>query len=244
MLFRTIRAEQMKLRRSPIWLAFLIMPILPAVMGTFNYQQNVSILQNEWYSLWTQHTLFACYFFLPAILGVYCSYLCRLEHTNHNWNTALTTPVPISCIYLAKLLTAAFMVLLTQGWIGVLFILSGKLSGLTAPIPHDLPIWLVCGAIGGIVICALQLCISLVIRSFAVPVGFALIGGILGLAVNAKGYGVWFPYSLMCLGMRANHPGGAMSCGLEQFIVNCTLYLMAFSLFAVLWLKKRDVITE
>lgn len=73
MMIHVLRAEQMKLKRSPVWLAFLILPIFPAIMGTFNYIQNVSILQDQWYSLWTQHTLFTCYFFLPALIGVYCS---------------------------------------------------------------------------------------------------------------------------------------------------------------------------
>ena len=92
-------------------------------------------------------------------------------------------------------------------------------------------------------ICAFQLCLSLVIRSFAVPVGIALIGGILGLVAMAKGYGVWFPYSLLCLGMRANQPGGAMQCSTEQFLLNALFYLGVCIIFAVLWLKKRDVVT-
>ena len=33
MLLRLIRAEQMKLKRSPVWIAFLLMPIVPAVLG-------------------------------------------------------------------------------------------------------------------------------------------------------------------------------------------------------------------
>ena len=241
MLLRTIRAEQMKLRRSPVWLAFIVLPILPAFMGTFNYLQNLGILENEWYSLWTQHTLFTCYFFLPAIIGVYCSYLCRLEHTNHNWNSMMTAPVPVSSIYFAKLIAASLMVLLTQGWIGVLFVISGKLAGLAGPVPPELPVWLLCGTIGGVVICALQLCISLVIRSFAVPVGMALVGGIAGLAALAKGYGVWFPYSLLSLGMRANGPESAMSWRMEQFVGNAGLFLVLFCLFAVVWMKKRDM---
>jgi hypothetical protein len=244
MLIRTIRAERMKLRRSPVWLAFLILPALPAVIGTFNYLQNIGILKDEWYSLWTQHTLFTCYFFLPGIIGVYCSYLCRLEHTNHNWNAAMTAPVPVSYIYLAKLITASVMVFLTQVWIGALFVISGKLSGLASPVPPELPVWLLCGLFAGIVVCALQLCISLVVRSFAVPVGVALIGGVAGLAVLSKGYGAWFPYSLICLGMRANNPGGRMQCGIGQFVVSCVLYLVIFHLFAVLWLKKRDVTAD
>ncbi len=244
MLLRTLRAERMKLSHSPVWLAFLLLPILPAVMGSFNYLQNISILQDQWYSLWSQHTIFTCYFFLPATIGVYCSYLCRLEHSNYNWNAVMTAPIPVFYIYLAKLLAAAVMVLLTQAWIGILFVISGKLCGFTSPIPPELPEWLLYGVAGGAVICALQLCIALVIRSFAVPVGIALIGGISGLAALAKGYGVWFPYSLLCLGMRANNPGGGMQCGTEQFILSSIFYLVVCTLFAVLWLKKRDVATK
>lgn len=242
MFLRTLRAECSKLRRSPVWLAFLLLPVLPAVMGTFNYLQNIGILEEEWYSLWTQHTLFTCYFFLPAIIGVYCSYLMRLEHLNHNWNAMRTAPVPVSHLYFAKLGVASLMVLLTEGWIGVLFIISGKLCSLASPIPPELFEWLLYGAVGGIVICALQLCISLVIRSFAVPVGIALIGGVGGLAMLAKGYGVFFPYSLLCLGMRANHPGGPMQCDPIVFALSCLFYLALCVLIAVLWMKKRDVI--
>ena len=154
----------------------------------------------------------------------------------------MTAPVPVSYVYLSKLITASAMVLLTQIWIGALFVISGKLCGLVSPIPSELPEWLLCGAVGGIVICALQLCISLVIRSFAIPVGIALIGGVAGLAALAKGYGVWFPYSLLCLGMRSNHPGGPMQCSTEQFVLNGLFYLAICIMFGVVWLKKRDVV--
>ncbi|UWG96476.1 ABC transporter permease [Dehalobacter sp. DCM] len=243
MFLRTLRAEGIKLHRSPVWLAFLFLPILPAVMGTFNYLQNIGILQNEWYSLWTQHTLFTSYFFLPAIIGVYCSYLCRLEHLNHNWNAVMTAPVPTATIYIAKLISASVLVLLTQVWTGILFVISGRLCGLTSPLPPDLPVWLLCGAVGGVVICALQLCISLLIRSFAVPVGIALVGGFAGLAAFAKGYGTFFPYSLLCIGMRANQPGGPMACGTGQFLAFSLGYILICMAFAVTWLKKRDVVT-
>jgi ABC-2 type transport system permease protein len=242
MLWRSLRAEQMKLRRSPVWLAFFVLPILPAVMGTFNYMQNLGILENEWYSLWTQHTLFTCYFFLPAIIGVYCSYLFRLEHTHYNWNAAMTVPVPVTNIYIAKLLMAAVMVILTEVWIAVLFILSGWLIGLPAPIPPELVTWVLYGAMGGIVVCALQLCISMVIRSFAVPVGIALIGGVAGIAALAKGFGLWFPYSLMSLGMHANSPASEMPVSTAQFLIHSALFLVVFCVFAAFWLKSRDVV--
>lgn len=244
MLLKTIRAEQMKLKRSPVWLAFFFLPILPAIMGTFNYVQNINILENYWYSLWTQHTLFTCYFFLPPTIGVYCSYLCRLEHTNHNWNIVMTFPVPIPYIYLSKLFTASVMVIATQVWVGILFIICGKLSNLPGPVPPELFEWLAYGMVGGIVICGVQLCLSLMIRSFAVPVGIAMIGGIGGVAVLSKGAGAFYPYTLMSIGMRANSPGGPMICTPGQLLLSSAIFLVASIGIAVLWLRNKDVIAS
>ena len=122
-----------------------------------NYLGNLGLLPSEWYSLWSQHTLFSSMFFLPALLGVFCAWQWRLEHPDHNWNSFLTAPVPVRDLCLAKLIWAAVMSLLSQVWIGALFILSGKLAGLTGPIPPELPEWLLCGAIGGVSVCAVQL---------------------------------------------------------------------------------------
>ena len=243
MLFiRTIKAEKIKLKRSLVWIAFILLPIIPAIMGTFNYLQNIDILTDGWYSLWTQHTLFSCYFFLPVIIGVYCSYLYRLEHVNHNWYRIMTLPIPPIYSYLSKLIVATCMVLLTQIWIGVLFVVSGKLCGLTGSVPIELIEWLLYGVSGGSVICAIQLSISLVIRSFAVPVGMALIGGIGSIAAIAAGYGVMYPYSLLGLGMRANAPGGPIQCSIAVYFQNSILYILICVLFAYVWMKKRDVV--
>ena len=66
MLLLAIKAENRKLHGSVIWLACLLLPVIPAIMGTFNYTQNLGILTSSWYSLWTQLTLFyAMFFYAP-----------------------------------------------------------------------------------------------------------------------------------------------------------------------------------
>ena len=161
MLLRAIKAEVLKCRRAPVWLAFLVLPVFPAVLGTFNYLGNLGVLEDQWYSLWSQHTLFSSMFFLPALFGVFCAWQWRLEHTDHNWNAVLTAPVPAGTLYLAKLAVDAAVSLLAMAFIGVLFVLSGKLAGITAPLPPELPRWLLLGALGGVVVCAVQLFFSL-----------------------------------------------------------------------------------
>ena len=241
MLLRAIKAEVLKCRRAPVWLAFLVLPVFPAVLGTFNYLGNLEVLEDQWYSLWSQHTLFSSMFFLPALFGVFCAWQWRLEHTDHNWNAALTAPVPVGTLYLAKLAVDAAVSLLAMAFIGVLFVLSGKLAGITAPLPPELPRWLLLGALGGVVVCAVQLFFSLAIRAFAPPVAMALVGGILGLMVTSQGWGTAFPYSLLALGMAANNP--RMELPLPSFLTGCAGYLVLAAVLSIRWLSRRDAST-
>ena len=242
MLLRCLKAELQKCRRSPVWLAFLVLPIFPAILGTGNYLNNLEVLDNGWYDLWSQHTLFSSMFFLPALLGVFCSWQWRLEHTDHNWNSFLTAPVPVRDLYVAKLILAAGVSVLAQGCIGALFLLSGKIAGISAPVPSELPEWLLYGALGGVSVCAVQLFLSLIIRAFAPPVALGLIGGILGLLFTSKGLGYAFPYSLLCLGMRANNP--QMELNPSLFLLSALIYCIVFVLLALRYLQRRDIAAE
>ena len=242
MLLRCLRAELQKCRRSPVWLAFVLLPVFPAILCTGNYLGNIEVLDDAWYSLWSQHTLFSSMFFLPALLGVFCAWQWRLEHTDHNWNSFLTAPVPVGDLYLAKLVWASVLSLLSQVWIGTLFLVSGRVVGISAPVPPELPGWLLCGALGGISVCAVQLFFSMVIRAFAPPVAFGLAGGILGLLFTAQGFGYFFPYSLLCIGMRANNP--QMELDLLPFVLSVLAYLVLFALLSLRYLKKRDIAAE
>ena len=242
MLLRCLKAELHKCRRSPVWLAFVLLPIFPAILGTGNYLGNIEVLDDAWYSLWSQHTLFSSMFFLPALLGVFCAWQWRLEHTDHNWNSFLTAPVPVGDLYLSKLVWASVLSLLSQAWIGALFVISGKVVGISAPVPPELPGWLLCGALGGISVCAAQLFFSMVIRAFAPPVAFGLAGGIVGLLFTAQGFGYAFPYSLLCIGMRANNP--QMELDLLPFLLSVLAYLVLFALLSLRYLKKRDIAAE
>lgn len=242
MLLRALYAEQLKCKRNLIWLAFFILPLFPAFFGSINYTNNLSILKNGWYDLWCQHTLFAASFFIPAQLGVFCAWQWRLEHSGYNWNTLLSVPVPRCCIYGAKLLLSAGIALLSQLCIGVIYVICGKAIGLQEPLPPELFHWLLCGTAGSITVCAVQLFLSMLIRTFAAPVGIALFGGISGLCIMAKGGAFLFPYSLLCLGMRANNPRLVLS--LPAFLLSCAGFTIFFAVLAMITLYQQDARTN
>lgn len=242
MLKRCILAENRKLHASPIWILFFILPVISAAYGTFNYLQNLSILHERWYSLWTQHTLFYSLFFFPTMVGIYAAYLWRLEHLGHNWNLLASAPVHRMDIFLAKFLVIVKMVLLTQAFTFALYIFCGKVfahfSGLP---PMDTLIFLLRGVIGGLAVIAAQMILSILIRSFAVPVFIALFGGICGTVMASRGHGLWWPYSLMQVGMNSNQKADMLAGQYAIFLVICIVWLAALFVAASILMKKREI---
>ena len=127
MLKRCIIAENRKLHASPIWVIFFVLPLISAGYGTFNYLQNLEILTERWYSLWTQHTLFYSMLFFPAMVSAYAAYLWRLEHLGHNWNLIMAAPVRPFALFAAKLLVVVKLMCFTQCFVFVLYVACGRL---------------------------------------------------------------------------------------------------------------------
>lgn len=233
--------ELIKVKRTPIWLAFLVLPLISALIGTANFLNNLEILKSGWYSLWTQVSLFLCYIFMSPLLGVYASYLWRLEHSGTNWNLILTHSCAHRIVF-NKLMVCTVVSLLTMLWLGILFIVCGRCAGLTAPVPVELANWLFFGFVGSVSICAVQLFLSLIIRSFAIPIGLGLIGGVAGLVVTAKGFEYALPYGLLSIGLRANNPDRVLN--YELFLISSVLFTLLFYFLSVGYIRHHDVKTQ
>lgn len=239
---RCLMAEDRKLHASPIWIVFFLLPVISATYGTFNYLQNLGILTEQWYSLWTQHTLFYALFFFPALVGIYASYLWRLEHMGHNWNLIMTAPVRPLYLFLAKYLVVIKLVLLTQALVFGLYVFCGKVfARLPGWPPVETLLFLLRGLVGGQCVIALQLLLSMVIRSFAVPVFIGLAGGIVGMVTASKDMGLAFPYALMQVGMNSNKSEDLLAGSYGGFLLASLLWLLLFVGIAWQLLDRWDV---
>ena len=240
MLFACVRTEQKKLRHSHLWVAFLVIPLLPTVMGAANYMNNLGLLKSEWYSLWTQHSLFYANFFYAPLIALYCSYIWRVEHLNYNWNHLMTMPVSAADVFLSKLLLAVRCTVFLQIWMWVLFLIAGKAVGLPGMPDLQILVWLLRGSLGALAITSLQLLLSMIIRSFAVPIALALLGSVAGLLASNGGLGLFWPYSLMLMGMNANKTEDMVSSSLG-FGISTLVFFVVVTGVGILWLRKRDV---
>lgn len=241
MLFTCIRTEFMKLKRSFVWLTCFVIPIIPTILGTGNYLGNIGVLKTEWYSLWTQQTLFyGCIFFSPLI-AVYCAYLWRVENFNHNRNALMTAPVPLSCIFFAKLAVTGIVTVITQLWVYLLFILSGKIAGLPGLPSHQIFWWDIRAIPGGLACAAAILLLSMCIRSFALPIGLSLVLAMAGFLLTARGWGLYYPFSLISYGMNSNSYDDKLAGTMLPFLFFCIFYMVLFSGIAIHLLRTRDV---
>ena len=226
-----------------MWIAFILIPLLPSVMGTMNYLQNLAVLKSEWFSLWTQETLFYSNFFYAPLIAIYCGYLWRIENRNKNRHLLMTMPVPVRHIFLGKLMSIAKITLFTQLWVFVLFFITGKLLSFDGIPPVSVLMYTLRGTLGAMVIAALQLLLSTIIRSFAAPVAIAIFGAVTGMLMSNSRYGIFYPYSLMVLGMNSNKKDDMLSGGSLPFMFSSVFYLLLFSIIAIYLLKHRDVRT-
>ena len=242
MLASCISAELLKLRRAPIWLAFAALPAVSALIGSANYVANLGLLTPGWENLWTQHTLFICYFFLPALIGAGASYLWRLEHEGSNWNELMVAPVPARDVFVAKLAVLVLLDLVAFAAMTAFFVASG----IVLHVPGAFPVasfaeQVVLGWLGSLAICGIQLVVSMLVRSFAAPVGVGLGGGILGIMASMGGFGYVFPYSLMQSGMNSNALVVLDAPHVAQIAVLSIAYVVAAVVVATVRLTRADV---
>jgi len=234
--------ELIKLKHNPIWIPFLLIPLISAVIGTFNFTQNQSVLHNTWEDLWTQQSLFLGMFFLAPLVGILCSLLWRMEHKGSNWNLILTVTTPEKMVK-DKWLTAVLLSSISILWIAVIYLFTGKII---LRLPGDVPglFWfrMISAAACLAAITAVQSMLSMIFRSFAVPIALAFAGSIAGLWLTVKGAYYAVPYSMLIYALGSSSITGELN--VPVLLASCCFYIFGAITFSILFLKKSDVRTH
>ncbi|QDD87339.1 ABC transporter permease [Bacillus cereus] len=241
---RSISAEWLKLSHSRIGLVIAVLPIISMLIGSANYYLNQGALQNGWYSLWTQVSLFYGVFFLPILIAICCSYICRLEHLNRNWNMIMTSPVSVANVFLAKLIIVSILILFAQGLFMGLYWLIGTLFSLPGSFPVETVDWAIRGWYASLSISALQLGLSLRIRSFATPIGISLCGVFIGLGMYIGKFGILFPFSLLNIGMSVMSQDKLTDMQNFLFLVINMAFVIIFASRSIRRLKNKDIVSS
>lgn len=241
---RSISAEWLKLRHSRIGLVIAVLPIISLLIGCANYYFNQGALQNGWYSLWTQVSLFYGVFFLPILIAICCSYICRLEHLNRNWNMLMSSPVSVASVFLAKLIVVSILIMFAQALFMGLYWLAGSLFSLPGPFPVDTIGWTIRGWYACLSISALQLGLSLRIRSFATPIGISLCAVFIGLGMYIAKLGIFYPFSLLNIGMSVMSQEKLNDMQNFLFWMTNLAFIIIFTSMSIRRLKNKDIVSS
>lgn len=155
----------------------------------------------------------------------------------------MTQPVPVRDLVLAKFCVGALMSLAAFASILVFYVGSGFALSVPGAFPAArIAEYVALGILGSLVIVAIQLAVSMVIRNFAAPVGIALAGGGSGLVATMAGLGNVWPYSLLQTGMNSNTQADLIIAGVIQIVVLSIVYAALAIAWACRWLKRRDIV--
>ena len=154
----------------------------------------------------------------------------------------MTTPVSRSTIVIAKLAVLAKSILAAQVLLMVFIIIVGKVVfRFEQPLPINMLWWLFMGWFSALSVGAVQLYLSMRIRSFAVPVGLAVCLSIGGLAFHLAGLSEMFPYSQIILGLSSQDEVLPID-SITTLVPMVLVYTVLFVILAAKHLKKADVV--
>lgn len=243
-----IRAELLKLRRSPVWALAPILPLLAVLAGSVNYWMNREVLTGGWQSLLSQITLFYGMLFYSVGVALVVAAVWRPEHRSYSWNAALTSGRSRLALVLVKSLVVMLPVAAIQGCLLVFSFAAGLGMGLQG----GLPAWFSESALLVVLVSAplvlAQSLLSMLMRSFAGPVAFALVASVVGfLSLASPGTAALalsnaLPHALatraMHLGSSAVSDAGSLTIGAAAGIL-ATAGALAMVLVALTALVVR-----
>lgn len=243
MFWNLLQSEVLKIRKTNIWILLFISPSLAFFTGLVTEQQDG--MSDEWVFPLMMMTIAHAILFLPLIIGVFTSFVCRYEHQNGGWKQLLSLPILRSHVYLSKFIIVTSLIAINQLlFIGGLFII-GVIKGFTDPIPIGI---ILKSALGGFIaslpLIALMLLVSMAWSSFAAPLALNVVFTLPNLLVaNSEKYAPFYPWVQPFLTMipKDDGPWGGFFISMESIIFPIIGGFIIFFISGLLYIKKKTV---
>lgn len=240
-----LAVEKLKLKRSKIWLLYIIGPLIGVALAYTNFFNNYDLFMqpgdNKWIEAWTQVAIFMGPFVLPIMVGVYAAFVCRSEHVGGGWKQLLALPVDRSRIFLGKFLMVSIMVAITLIVVFTLFLLVGFLKGLGSNLPLITIIgFIIRGFLACLPLILVQLIVSIRAKTFGIPLAISIVFTLPAIIVASTPLGQIYPWTQPMLAMS---PGDESP--IESYTVFYTILIGTFIVlmfYGIRSFKKRDAI--
>ncbi|AFJ64186.1 MrsE [Bacillus velezensis] len=236
--------ERLKLKRSKLWIIYLLGPLLGVSLAYTNFIKNYNLFMNPgdnpWVEAWTQVALFMGPFVLPIVVGIFAALVCRGEHVGGGWKQLLALPVKHSDIFLGKFLTVVRMIFISMSILILLFIGFGYMLGISG----SLPLLTILGyGIRGILACLplilLQLIVSIRSKTFGIPLAVSIVFTLPAIIIASTPLGQVYPWTQPMLAMSPEDESPIQSNFLFYSIMVITC--LGLLVYGIRSFTKRDL---
>ena len=243
-----IKNDLLKFKRSHMWAVVVLVPLIAVGIGAGNYSANTETLSAGWDSYFSQIMLFYGLLFCTAGIAVLAAYAWRVEHRGHNWLTMLTSTRGAGSLVAAKIAAISVVAAMMHAVLVILALVAGFVLGVPGAIPTHLLAATALSLAPMVAVAAWQSLLSMVIRSFAAPIGIAVVASLISFGALASGMpGVRFVLApallseTLWLGSTAVADAGAIDAGTVLTVVLTSAALAAAGWAAsVAYLRGTD----
>ena len=205
-LLRALHAEVLKLKRT---LAFRVIFVLPLLVGLLQFfiiwrTKKFPATFDLWHTIGTNSLQIWAVFMMPLLIALETALLNGIEHSDRQWKHIFALPIPRHAVYLAKLVVAQALILISTAILSLLTIVVGVIAthlrpelANVGPIPfgwfakYTVLVW----AASWLII-AIHTWISMRWAGFPIALGAGIGGTFFALFAASAALGKYYPWLL------------------------------------------------
>lgn len=245
--------EHYKTKRNFAVFTMLAFPLLIAliVMAYLIYKSadGVTMPFNPWIGV-LGNGIFGFYSFYPLITAILCYSLCDMEYKNDSFKQLFTLPFTKKSIFGVKILFLAEIILLSSFIAFISFLGTGMLLGYAIP-DYEFQNYAIIGTASLfftkiflflLAVAVIQYCLSLLFKSFVIPVGIACFMTIFSVVLQSlweKSYLI--PYCSIYNTLNSFYRG---TLAFDKYDIFCIVYIIVLSVAGYYIMKMRSVNTK
>jgi hypothetical protein len=237
MMFRLLRIEFLKTRRSLALLMMLVCPLFVVLLTVGMQLKNVQKM--PWQMYWLNNTAIWCYFMLPLFIALITALLNGNEHKNATWRLMLTLPISTRQLYLAKLILASFFVAGANLILLVLIAISIALFGFAGHSITGAFDYAALTSFAKLVTCSLPILVlqhwfSWRVQNIVAPLALGVISTMGIIQIGHSKDWIYYPWSYLTMAMQGSSTSMRQQALMLASVVG--LSLMAVSVF---WVGRK-----
>lgn len=239
-MFRLIRTELIKLKRSLVWLIILGIPVMMLILETAIIATGNSA--GKWITVAMGGTAAYGFFLLPMTVTAVTALQAQLEHGSGLWSYTLSQPYSRNQLFVAKAIVTLMVMVIITFLIGLAVIGGGVLAGVLVPeeaLAGEIPVTRISEILSlmllaGLLMIAIQFTVAMRFSSFAVPVVLGILGTFVSVIATSAKQGIYFPW-LMPVNVQNSDPAR-----IEQVVVTGLIGGIIVFALGCIWLSRRD----